>query len=1744
MNTYDSLISEFKYSSRHKRKLRALREIDITNDCSLPLKIGQLNSKPSVNLNKTFVFPNESIDDFIESKANLQSTLELEDAWNHKYVNRNSQFHSTTNQSVITNLKEFELKQRIILNYFGNRKISSIPGLHKEDVQLTKLQNIAKLKDTEIKEKANYFYDTCCCLEQRKVIYKIRKRVSSACNNIVRNIIFDNLILIVILVNTAFILVSNPNAINLQDATDVYFLSIYTVEMILKVFALGFVKNENSYLRDNWNILDFLVVIIGWISYVLTEVFGNSGFKQIGVLRTVRTLRPLKSIKSIAGLRVIMEALFGSISGIKDTVIVIIFFFLIFAVGGMQMWQGNLLMRCVNTETGAALSYDSYKTACTSNDDCQDFVSSYETFLCLKVGKNPYYDALSFDNIQKSMMLVLVITTMEGWSEYYNYYRRTFKDNYYVNEIILITYFTLLLFIGGYYLINLFLAVINETYRKVDDKMKEDSRPKEKRLIDLLSIERLKKTSIREESSEELLNKLREEFCFITKDTTNLKIDYQILKDLALLKSNTAEDLYYLKLSLEAEGRKIKSEFGFEKKALKKSMTIMTAKIESDRKSDTTKDQLIRQDETLKYSSKIYLDPTRKCSQVDINRLEACIRRTTFTFLHFFNSKRKDFVMNSQPNLSGGETIETHTDSSKSDILSSKGNLDYNEIVDQEIELKKRNLSVLNFTEIHNMHEADESFSEGSLSKNQISPLIKHCQPLFEDIQSLSDSIDLSFPDNINESLEVGRSQISNECEVHVEDHETCLSKVTIQDTQIPFFHQLSKPQHMPLANRTSRAKLRFSFPLKVNQVKQKKRHILSFIPEYNQVNFDRLNRKLSIEHNENLSSARLISDNPIGLLKHNSIYRRSNSIKKLMLKYPASDSINVIYRDDEKNASSSSLINQNNKIKQQFQSYRENGAYIYNLLHLNFEVQDKFKIQTHHEIFDNSGPYKLSEKEQEAHLKHSNSNVFDSSNKYKSHIKQSFLPYRKIILSDKDIVHYNHALRSLPAKTFNSIPIHNLISKKVIIEDTKKEDLKQKLIQKAKSTRTRRSSFSLSNCNTLMKLCNFTNSMKSINTSITSTRSNKRKDRIEVDNYAVLDKDKFNLISKKFLLESKLSKSRKPKEKEERTQTINIKKEIGYIHRFDKESSFKKNIIWSNQDILKYEDDHRQYDAWNSQMDDLENLKVRLWNKKPIIKQVEMLKFVFFRISMSQYFDLFILFVVLINAFFMALDGNLLLPDEFNNLEFSKYIFNSIFIFEFTVKIIGIGPVLYFSEFFSYLDIIIFIFALIDVFTLEDDQSKISQLSFLRVLRIFRVLRLLKVLRKIKSVRKIVYGIAKTISSIYYILLILLIFIFIFQLIGMTLFSGDNSYSSFINGFYTTFQLLTLENWNNNIVELNLISQWAALYLILWVFIGNFVLFNLFLSILLESFIEEPYSGMRFPLEYPETFKAIELMEAEYKIKLKKQKQKIGDEEYELSDECSEPEEFEIVNYTIITEKVLKRLFADNQCEYSLYLFSQKGTIRGQLYTIINSKAFDKIILAIISLSTIDLIAESFITSESETVSIVLDSFDLVFNVIFIVEAVLKIISMGFVMEKGTYLRDNWNKLDFLIVVVSFFDIEQICYKWSYADSIQSSLGYLKVLRILRILRPLRFISHNKQLKLTINCLVDSIQAIVSVVLIVMVVFFIMSIVGITLFSNEIDQNCSSSSNFLELMADQGITQILNPTLYQNKVSHTLKII
>ncbi|EPQ17256.1 Voltage-dependent P/Q-type calcium channel subunit alpha-1A [Myotis brandtii] len=48
------------------------------------------------------------------------------------------------------------------------------------------------------------------------------------------------------------------------DDTEPYFIGIFCFEAGIKIIALGFAFHKGSYLRNGWNVMDFVVVLTGY----------------------------------------------------------------------------------------------------------------------------------------------------------------------------------------------------------------------------------------------------------------------------------------------------------------------------------------------------------------------------------------------------------------------------------------------------------------------------------------------------------------------------------------------------------------------------------------------------------------------------------------------------------------------------------------------------------------------------------------------------------------------------------------------------------------------------------------------------------------------------------------------------------------------------------------------------------------------------------------------------------------------------------------------------------------------------------------------------------------------------------------------------------------------------------------------------------------------------------------------------------------------------------------------------------------------------------------------------------------------------------------------------------------------------------------------------------------------------------------------------------------------------------------
>ena len=132
------------------------------------------------------------------------------------------------------------------------------------------------------------------------------------------------------------------------------------------------------------------------------------------------------------------------------------------------------------------------------------------------------------------------------------------------------------------------------------------------------------------------------------------------------------------------------------------------------------------------------------------------------------------------------------------------------------------------------------------------------------------------------------------------------------------------------------------------------------------------------------------------------------------------------------------------------------------------------------------------------------------------------------------------------------------------------------------------------------------------------------------------------------------------------------------------------------------------------------------------------------------------------------------------------------------------------------------------------------------------------------------------------------------------------------------------------------------------------------------------------------------------------------------------------------------------------------------------------------------------------------LNLFDNLTSALFICECLIKIIVMGFIRGKHAYLKDNYNKLDFLIVLLSVIS-------WVLEQSDTGiDISYLKAFRALRALRPLKLVSKNEGMKLIVNSILASIPNLINVFLISILFFFVFGVLGLSMLMGRVSY-CST---------------------------------
>ncbi|XP_064166777.1 sodium channel protein type 2 subunit alpha-like isoform X1 [Anguilla rostrata] len=234
-------------------------------------------------------------------------------------------------------------------------------------------------------------------------------------------------------------------------------------------------------------------------------------------------------------------------------------------------------------------------------------------------------------------------------------------------------------------------------------------------------------------------------------------------------------------------------------------------------------------------------------------------------------------------------------------------------------------------------------------------------------------------------------------------------------------------------------------------------------------------------------------------------------------------------------------------------------------------------------------------------------------------------------------------------------------------------------------------------------------------------------------------------------------------------------------------------------------------------------------------------------RIVMDPFVDLAITICIVLNTLFMAMEHDPMDYHFSRVLNVGNLVFTGIFTAEMCFKMIALDPYYYFQEGWNIFDGVIVALSLMELCMSEKESS-------LSVLRSFRLLRVFKLAKSWPTLNMLIKIIGNSVGALGNLTLVLAIIIFIFAVVGMQLF-GKNyrslhcddrrdcqmprwHMSDFFHSFLVVFRVLCGE-WIENMWECMRVAgptKCIIVFMMVMV-IGNLVVLNLFLALLLSSF-------------------------------------------------------------------------------------------------------------------------------------------------------------------------------------------------------------------------------------------------------------------------------------------------------------------
>ncbi|XP_047735515.1 voltage-dependent calcium channel type D subunit alpha-1 [Hyalella azteca] len=271
------------------------------------------------------------------------------------------------------------------------------------------------------------------------------------CHTVCNHSLFGNVILVCILISSGMLAAEDPLSSNsrrnqILNYFDIFFTSVFTVEICLKTITYGFVLHDGAFCRSAFNLLDLLVVAVSLISFS----FKDGAISVVKILRVLRVLRPLRAINRAKGLKRVVQCVIVAIKTIGNIMLVTCLLEFMFAVIGVQLFKGKFYM-CSDVSKDVNATCQGQFIMYKDGDVTKPYVEKREW------NQHDFH----FDNVAKAMLTLFTVSTFEGWpgllyvsidsnaedeGPVHNY--RQMVAIYYIIYIIIIAFFMVNIFVG------------------------------------------------------------------------------------------------------------------------------------------------------------------------------------------------------------------------------------------------------------------------------------------------------------------------------------------------------------------------------------------------------------------------------------------------------------------------------------------------------------------------------------------------------------------------------------------------------------------------------------------------------------------------------------------------------------------------------------------------------------------------------------------------------------------------------------------------------------------------------------------------------------------------------------------------------------------------------------------------------------------------------------------------------------------------------------------------------------------------------------------------------------------------------------------------------------------------------------------------------------------------------------------------------------------------------------------------